>query len=157
MTNVTAAARSVLQAARARDRAEIEAVVGYDFALGRFLEPWLDGALIVRVFEHEKTPAAFVAVHAVNARTVAMSMIATDAWRHVARAVAKWAKREAMPLLLGLGYVRAECRAIDGHEDGQVFLEWLGFHLECRCPQFGHNGETFLQYAWRSNDHVLCP
>jgi len=150
-----AGASFVLRHCRARDRAEIDAVVGYQNALGTFFEHWLDAAVLATVIRDQDTPAVLVAAHEVTARTVSLSLIATDRWRRAALAVAKWAKRECMPQLLAAGYRRAECRAIDGHVDAQSFLEFLGFTLECRCPEFGRNGETFLQYAWRSKDHVL--
>lgn len=145
----------VLRYCRARDRAEIDAVVGYDRARNGFLDPWLATAVLARVFDHDGMPAAVIAVHEINACTVSLSMFATYQWRHVALAVAKWARRECMPQLLAAGYRRAECRAIDGHEDAQAFLKFLGFTLECRCPEYGRGGETFLQFAWRANDHVL--
>ena len=150
-----AAARHVLLYCRARDRAEIEAVVGYERAAGEMLEPWLNGAVLAKLFEYQATPAVLVVAYEVTARTVSLSMIATCHWRHVALGVAKWAKRECMPELLARGYRRAECRAIEGHADAQAFLKFLGFTLECRCPEYGRGGETFLQYAWRSKDHVL--
>lgn len=146
-------ARYIVAHCRSRDRAEIDAVVGLEYALAN-LEAWLSAALVVRVFWHQSRPAAFVAVHYKTAKTVEMSMIATDAWHGVTLSVAKWAKRSCMPMLLEMGYRRAEVRSIDGHEDAQAFLEWLGFTLECRCPEYGAGGETFLQYAWRSKDHA---
>lgn len=148
-------ARFVLNYCRARDRAEIEAVIGYERACAGFLEPWLESAVLAEVFAHEGEPAALIAVHEITARTVALSLVATYRWRRVALAVAKWARRQCMPELLARGYRRAECRAIDGHDEARRFLEFLGFTLECRCPEFGRNGEAFLQYAWRSKDHGL--
>ena len=41
-----------------------------------------------------------------------------------------------------------------GHADAIRLLERFGFSLECRLPGFGASGVTFLQYAWRLNDHV---
>jgi hypothetical protein len=145
----------VLQYCRTRDRAEIEAVVGYDRAASALLRPWLQAAVLAHVFDADDIPAAFVAVHEVTSRTVTLSMVATYQWRRVALSVAKWARRDCIPRLLARGYRRAECRAIEGHEEAGAFLEFLGFQLECRCQEYGRSGETFLQYAWRSKDHVL--
>lgn len=143
----------VLRFARERDRAEIEATVGFKAALD-LCHAWSDQAVLLRMFEHHGHPAAFIAAHERNCSTVELSLVATDHWPHVALSVAKCARRDVMPALLAKGYRRAECRAIDGHPEAQAFLEFLGFTLECRCPEFGRGGETFLQYAWRSRDHV---
>lgn len=99
-------------------------------------------------------PAAIVAFRHQTPSCLAVEMIATDRWPFVLRDVLKWAK-EVRPQLLAHGYKRAECRTMDGHQDAIRFLERLGFELECRVPEYGASGKTFLQYAWRSRDHVF--
>jgi len=66
----------------------------------------------------------------------------------------RWGLRRAKPYLIACGYRRAECRAIDGHKDAIDFLRFLGFEIEARVPEFGRNGETFIQLAWRLADHT---
>lgn len=132
---------------RDRDREEIETVMGYE--IGRALLPdWLRQAVVLQTFGNDKHPIAFVAVHKITPRCVVMSLIATDEWKSVAHSVAKWGIRECMPFLLSLGYRRAECRAVVGHDDALAFLRWLGFRKECTVPQYGANGESFHQMAW---------
>jgi hypothetical protein len=43
---------------------------------------------------------------------------------------------------------------MEGHADAIRFLGRLGFVRECHVPEFGAHGATFIQYAWRLNDHV---
>lgn len=99
-------------------------------------------------------PAAFVAFHAITPRALQISMLATDDWPFVARDVYRWGVRECRPRLLALGFTRAECRTMDGHDDAIRFLDRLGFRPECRLPGYGSSGRTFIQYAWRLDDHV---
>jgi RimJ/RimL family protein N-acetyltransferase len=92
--------------------------------------------------------------HTITPKALAVSMVATDDWAQVARAMVRWGLREARPQLLALGFSRAECRTMAGHADAIRVLERFGFVLECRLPGFGASGVAFLQYAWRLNDHV---
>jgi hypothetical protein len=145
------AARSIMGRLRARDAAEL-AEYGFDreTAAYAFAAP----AVLARVFAGGNGPVAVVTFHRLTPKAVVASLMATDAWPQVARAVVRWGVREARPALLALGYERAECRTLEGHNDAIRLLERLGFVLECRLPRFGASGATFLQYAWRLNDHV---
>lgn len=145
------AARAIMLHLRARDAAEL-AECGFDreAAAHAFAAP----AVLARVFEHEGRPVAIVAFHRLTPKAVVASLMATDAWPRVARAVVRWGIREARPALLAHGYIRAECRTIEGHADAIRLLERLGFIAECRVPNFGAGGAAFLQYAWRLDDHV---
>ena len=145
--------RSILRRVRARDAAELrEYGTDAEGAVAAFGAP----GVLARVFGFAGVPAAIVAFHALTPRAVVASMMATDEWPRVARAVVRWGVREARPALLRLGYARAECRTMDGHDDAIRLLERLGFVLECRVPSFGASGISFLQYAWRLEDHARC-
>lgn len=97
--------------------------------------------------------AAMLWFDAATPKALMCSMLATDEWPKVARDVIRYAPR-CRARLLSLGFLRAECRTMDGHEDAIAFLEHLGFSLECRLPGYGASGRTFLQYAWTLNAHV---
>jgi hypothetical protein len=143
--------RSIMARLRERDRCELaEYGVDREAAAAAFASP----AIAARVFAHEGQPAAVVAFHHLTPKALVVSLMATDAWRHVARAAVRWGLREAKPLLLSLGYERAECRTMEGHAEAILLLERLGFVCECRLARFGASGTTFLQYAWRLSDHV---
>ena len=145
------AARSIMGRLRARDAAELfELGIDSDSAAAAFANP----AALAHVFAHDGKPTAIVAFHRLTPKTVAASLMATDDWPHVARAVVRWGIREARPALLAEGYARAECRTMDGHAPAIRLLERLGFVCECRVPNFGASGAAFLQYAWRLDDHV---
>ena len=143
--------RSILGRARARDAREL-GEYGFDAeaAALAFASP----AISARIFAHEGRPTAIVTFHRLTPKALVVSMMATDDWRHVARAVVRWGWREARPALIASGFERAECRTIEGHVEAIELLERLGFVRECLLPRFGAHGASFLQYAWRLNDHV---
>ena len=143
--------RAIMNRLRQRDAVEL-AELGFDpeSAAHAFASP----AALTRIFLANGEPVAIVAFHRLTPKTVTASLMATDAWRHVARAVLRWGLREAKPALLAQGYARAECRTIEGHADAIRLLQHLGFVCECRVPNFGASGAAFLQYAWRLEDHV---
>jgi hypothetical protein len=146
-------ARYVLARCRARDRVEIEATIDYGVAAASIVE-MLPLAVLSKILLHRGAPTALVMFHELTPSALAVSMIATDDWPHVAMSAVKWGLRHAKPFLLARGYRRAECRAIDGHTDAIDFLRFLGFQIEARVPEFGRNGETFIQLAWRLSDHM---
>ncbi len=146
------AARAIMGRLRPRDAAElVEYGLDREAAALAFAAP----AVLARAFVHAGEPTAIIAFHRLTPKTVVASLMATDAWPHVARAAVRWGIREARPALLREGYVRAECRTMEGHADAIRLLERLGFIRECRVPNFGATGAAFLQYAWRLDDHVL--
>lgn len=145
------AVRSIMGRLRARDAAELDELgIEPESATAAFAAP----AVLTRVFAYREEPTAIVAFHRLTPKTVAASLMATDDWPRVARAVMRWGVREARPALLRAGYARAECRTLGGHADAIRLLERLGFVCECRVPNFGTTGAAFLQYAWRLDDHV---
>ncbi len=143
---------SIVERLRARDRREVREL-GVDEAMIAlmFAAPCVAG----RVFVHDDMPAAVITFHALTPKALNVSMIATDDWARVARAVVRWGVREALPFLLARGFTRAECRTMDGHVEAIRLLERLGFALECRLAGYGTSGAAFLQYAWRLEDHPL--
>jgi hypothetical protein len=145
------AALLIMRNLRARDAAELaEYGMDRESAAQAFAAP----AVLARAFAWGQEPAAIVAFHRLTPATVVASLMATDAWPRVARAVMRWGIRAARPVLLAQGYARAECRTMEGHDDAIRLLERLGFVFECRVPNFGASGAAFLQYAWRLDDHV---
>lgn len=144
-------AEAVCNNLRARDRAEI-ACYGYTPAMA--VEAFLVPAVLARAFNDAQGPQALIAFHALTPATLAVSLMATERWPAVARRVFRWGHARARPFLLDRGFLRAECRTMEGHDDAIRFLERLGFVRECHVPVFGATGATFIQYAWRLNDHV---
>lgn len=147
----TADISSLLSRLRPRDREEL---VEYGFDHASALAAFAAPAVLSRVFSARASPQAFIAFHALTPRALVVSMVAAPEWRSVLRDVWRWSQREAKPQLLRLGYHRAECRTMQGHEDAIRFLEHLGFRQECPIPDFGASGAAFIQYAWRLENHV---
>lgn len=143
--------RNILERLRPRDAFELSE---YGFDLGTAEAAFCAPAVLAKTFAHNGTPQAVVTFHALTPRALAVSLMATCHWPRVARAVMAWGVRVARPSLLSLGFERAECRTLEGHADAIRFLERLGFVRECRVPHFGATGASFVQYAWRLNDHV---
>lgn len=85
-------------------------------------------------------------------RSVQVALYATDAFNRVAVAVTRRIKRQVMTGLVNMGITRAECRCWEGHDDARRWLAILGASEECLIPEYGANGETFVQMAWRPED-----
>jgi GNAT superfamily N-acetyltransferase len=136
---------------RARDREELAA---YGWTPDDALHAFRQRAVLSRVFCDGEGAQALIAFHAVTPACLAASLMATDRWPHVARRAYRWGHVTAKPFLLSQGFMRAECRTLDGHADAIRFLERLGFVRECHVPLFGARGAAFIQFAWRLNDHV---
>jgi hypothetical protein len=96
----------------------------------------------------EAGPAAAMWFDALTPRALCVSLLATDEWDQVALSVIKYGVRVVRPKLLRLGYTRAECRTMDGHEDAIRLLTHMGFACECRLDGNGATGRDFLQFAW---------
>jgi hypothetical protein len=143
--------RSILSRLRLRDERELHE---YGLEVESAALALASPAILARVFAHQGRAAAIVAFHRLTPKALVVSMMATDDWPHVARAVLRWGWREARPALIDAGFERAECRTIEGHVEAIELLERLGFVRECLLPRFGAHGASFLQYAWRLNDHV---
>ena len=136
---------------RPRDAIEL-AEIGIDRA--QALSALTTPSVLSRAFRKAERPAAIVAFHALTPKTLTVSLLATDEWAGVARAVYRWGVREARPCLLALGYERAECRTMEGHDAAITLLERFGFVRECRFERYGASGIAFLQYAWRLRDYA---
>ena len=143
--------QAVCNRLRARDRAELAC---YGNSPADAVEAFLLPAILARAFHDTQGPQALLAFHALTPATLAVSLMATDRWPGVARQLFRWGHVSARPFLLARGFRRAECRTLEGHADAIRFLERLGFVRECHVPLFGADGATFIQYAWRLNDHV---
>lgn len=132
---------------RARDKRELDEIgVPRDVVADVLVRGHVVGA----IFPHQWLPAAVVAFHPITARCVSASLLATDDWPKVARRVIRWGVRVAKPKLLSLGFTRAECRVMSGHDDAIRLLQFLGFKPECILDGYGSSGVDFIQYSWRA-------
>jgi hypothetical protein len=135
---------------RPRDREEMAALgVTDEVALNILTQRVVVGAL----FPWRWMPTVVLAFHQVGPKTVEVSMLATDDWRYVSRAVIRWALRFAKPQLLAMGFDRAQCLTMEGYDEAIRFLEFMGFKREGRIVPKG-SSRAFIRYAWRVQDHV---
>ena len=102
----------------------------------------------------EGGPAAAMWFDQLTPRAVAASLLATDEWPKVATSVIKYALRQVKPKLLRMGYTRAECRCMAGHDDAVRLLTHMGFVAECRLDGYGATGRDFIQFAWSLKNDV---
>jgi hypothetical protein len=142
----------ILKHLRDRDREEIaecghpHQLIDEAFRRATFMQVWASP------ITHK--PACVIAFAEQTPKTLVAAMLATDDWPHVVRDVLK-AVPQIKEHLLRKGYVRAECRTMEGHDAAVTFLERLGFRLEARIPSYGKTGKAFRQYAWTLDDHSL--
>lgn len=102
----------------------------------------------------EGGPAAAMWFDQLTPRAVAASLLATDEWPKVSTSVIKYGIRQVKPKLLRMGYTRAECRTMDGHDDAIRLLTHMGFKAEVRLEGYGASGRDFHQFAWSIKDDV---
>lgn len=143
---------SLISRLRMRDRIELDELgLTNESAVDAFAAP----CVLACMFEQQGIPHAIIAFHALTPKALVVSLMASEQWPICAPAVWRWTQRIAKPTLLAKGFSRAECRTMSGHDDAIQFLERLGFTRECCIPAYGVSGISFLQYAWRLEDHVL--
>lgn len=143
---------------RLMDRIEVDATLAAGHVyLPSFLPASWRFARYKRIFYAQALPAVMFLAHEAEARTLRVSLLATDGWNTAWRSFYKWGKREFMPLALKDGYRRAECRVYADHYEAVALLLSLGFVIECDLPEYGLKRERFYQMAWRSRDHVYLP
>lgn len=136
---------------RARDREEIEAAewaFDPDALAGRLLEAWRIAGLFGQVASLGGEPVAVLIFCWLTPAASSAGLLATERWGEIRLPFARHCRERIEPEILASGVRRIECRTLAGHADAIRFLEWFGAREECRCPGWGRNGETFIQYAW---------
>lgn len=74
-------------------------------------------------------------------------MFATPEFDKIKVSLTKFAVRQLKPVLMDVAH-RVECRSMEGHQDAQKWLEFLGMSQEAVIPKYGRNGETFFLYSF---------
>lgn len=147
----------IIDNARPRDVVEMIALRTPTMPLPRHvIGHLLDTARWARIFCTEAgEPVCFVMFHELTVKALSASLISTHKFSLIARELLRWGLKEFKPAALGSGYNRLECRTMSSHLEAIELLERLGFQREVVLRDYGANGETFLQYAWRLPDNVL--
>lgn len=93
-------------------------------------------------------PIALAVIVQLTPRAASAGLLATNRWKEIVRPYSVHVKTRFLPSLVERGVRRLEARAWEGHHDARRWLTWMGATEECRVPQWGANGETFIQYGW---------
>lgn len=80
------------------------------------------------------------------------TMIATDRFPKIGGALTRHVLKIIKPMLLDTSIRRLQAHAHEGHAVSRHWLERLGAVEEALMPDYGVNGETYVQYAWRKSD-----
>lgn len=145
----------VAQHMRDRDWTEVRAVLGdvsADAVGWAFAQAYQVQGLAGFVCKLDGESVAVMSATCETPKSAQVGLYATDAFNRVAISVTRKIKREVMPALVKMGVTRAECRCWEAHKDARRWLGILGAKEECLIPEYGANGETFVQLAWRPSD-----
>jgi hypothetical protein len=121
-----------------------------DVTAHRLLQAWRVCGAFGQIISTDE-PIAILCLLWVTPRATSAGLLATDRWPEVAKAYSKHCDRVLKPKLIADGVRRIEARTWDQHEDARRWLTWLGAKEECRLPEWGANGETFIQYGWTAD------
>ena len=135
--------------ARPVDRAEFAATVGPNANPAAWAQAVARSAVAGGIAWHGDRPAAALAVVPLVDGVGEAVMMATPAWRAVARTTTAWVQGELIPTLLRAGFRRVEARV---RADRRAAVAWcvahFGGRLEAELADIGRNGERFVQIAW---------
>lgn len=73
----------------------------------------------------------------------------TDNWHKAALTLTKHVKRFMIPALNENGAIRAQCYAMQKHEQACRWLERLGARPDATLDNYGGHGQTYVLYSWR--------
>lgn len=143
---------------RARDRDEIFAVRHTEDPEALALDTFNTGAFQWIAYRDQEPVAAIGAVP-LWPRVWNLWAYGTDRWPEVVLKLTRHARSFMLPALYNAGAIRAQCYALEAHQDARKWLELLGGVQEHTLTNFGKNGETFVLYSWgrdrtRSLRHV---
>lgn len=147
-----AGVRQITANARGRDIEEISAVCGVWNAEGladEIVRGWTQRGAWGGVFATDRPIAVLTALYETPV-SVQVGLVATDKFKQIALQVTRHVRRRIEPALRASGVTRAECRCWSKHSDARRWLALCGAHEEAEIPDYGANGETFIQMAWRS-------
>lgn len=98
------------------------------------------------IASRDNRPIAAVGAVPLHTGVWSVWMYATNEFPRVGLGLSRFVVRCMKPALQGMAH-RAECRSMDGHEDAQKWLEFIGFKRESSIPKYGRGGETFHLYS----------
>lgn len=151
------AAEKVLWRMRDSDRREVEAIASAEPAVlaVQFWQAIQSGTMLVHYIGRDmplRDPIVLFGIRQTGFATAEAILLATDTFPAIAHPFARFVRRRIIPTLLALGMPRrVEARCADA-PDTIRFLKLMGARVECRCPDMGRDGETYVQVAWTRTD-----
>ncbi len=137
---------------RSRDRTEIFCCRNDDRAESLAYEiynlQWLVYPVSLIFTLNDDTPVAYLGISRLSPTLGQAHMFATDDFKLIWRDMVRHILNHVIPACKDeLGFTRVEARAQKSYRLSRRFLTALGFTFECALPQYGKNGECFMQYA----------
>lgn len=99
------------------------------------------------IASHDDRPVCAIGGAPLHPGVWSVWMFATPEFDKIKYSLSRFALRRMKPVLQDVSH-RVECRSMEGHEDAQKWLEFLGMSRESVIPKYGKAGETFLLYSW---------
>jgi hypothetical protein len=106
------------------------------------------------IASHEGTPVCAIGGIPIHPGVWSVWMFATPDFEKIRVSLTRFALRQIKPVLMDVSR-RVECRSMEGHQDAQKWLEFLGMSREAVLPQYGRNGETFLLYSYTQPSTII--
>lgn len=98
---------------------------------------YLDGAPIAMIGMVERWPGVW-----------SMWAFGTDDWPRAIIALTRLARWTMLTTIHKAGFHRADCLALETHDDARKWLTALGAEHETTLDKWGKNGENFVVYRW---------
>jgi len=148
----------VLENLRPADQEEMEAVHG-----SRYSVPALADVIYRLTTQSsgwlfwDDGPVAALGAYAMTPTCAGVWAFGTPGWPRAVLRMTKHVRRTMVPMLLGAGFHRAECRALFKRSDTKRWLMALGAEPEAVLSEFGARREDFILFAWRSDEQANHP
>ena len=137
----------ILDNLRERDRQEIyatrwdedaDALANELCAMGEFRwAAYLDGRPVAAIGAAPRWPGVW-----------SVWAFGTDDWNKVILTLTRHVRDFMIPAIHYSGFHRADCLALETHEDARKWLTFLGGEQEEKLDNWGKNGENFVVYRW---------
>jgi hypothetical protein len=98
------------------------------------------------VVDHE--PVAIIGAYEKWPGVWSVFAFGTDRWPEVVLTLTKHVRRVMIPELFERGAIRADCHALETHDDARRWLTALGAKEGPGLDNFGKNGQSFVCYCW---------
>lgn len=103
------------------------------------------------VATYDGQPAACFGFTPRNAVVLEAWAWGTERMARTVPAITRFVRDELAPGWIEAGVRRLEARSLDSHAEAHRWMTGTGAAAECIVPEYGCNGETFVQFAWTAD------